>query len=131
MIIIFKVYRQKTEGDNEKVLFDIYHIYVHISFCILQPTKDRMERKIEFEDGVKVVKNPGKHLYVEITFNLEENLSIGREEDENYMFYRAYGIAVDKQGNIYVVDRGNDHIQVYDNEGQYLIIIGKLCKGDS
>ena len=66
------------------------------------------------EDGVKVVKNPGKHLYVEITFNLEEDLSIGREEDENYMFYRAYGIAVDKQGNIYVVDYGNDHIQVYN-----------------
>jgi sugar lactone lactonase YvrE len=47
------------------------------------------------------------------------------------MFYRAYGIAVDNQGNIYVVDYGNDHIQVYDKDGQYLVIIGKLCKGDS
>lgn len=42
---------------------------------------------IEKEDGVKVIKNPNEPLFREITFDLEEDLSIGNEEDENYIFY--------------------------------------------
>jgi hypothetical protein len=34
---------------------------------------------IEEEDGVKVIKNPREPLYGEITFDLEEDLSIGNE----------------------------------------------------
>lgn len=91
--------------------------------------KTEWQGKIENEDGAKVVKNPGKPLYGEVTFNLEADLSIGREEDENYFFFRVSRIAVDKQGNIYVVDGGNTRIQVYDNEGQYLRTIGRKGQG--
>ena len=42
--------------------------------------------KISDEDGVKVVNNPEKPLYGEINFDLEEDLSIGRTDDENYLF---------------------------------------------
>ena len=44
---------------------------------------------IEDEDGIKVIRNPKEPLYGEITFELEEDLSIGNEEDESYMFYQA------------------------------------------
>jgi len=59
---------------------------------------------IEEEDGIKVIKNPVEPLYGEITFKLEEDLSIGNEKDENYLFYRTWHLAVNRQGNIYVLD---------------------------
>jgi hypothetical protein len=37
---------------------------------------------IEQEGGIKVIKNPEESLYGEITFELEEDLTIGREEHD-------------------------------------------------
>jgi len=84
---------------------------------------------IEEEDGVKVIKNPNEPLYGEITFDLEEDLSIGNEEDENYAFYRAGMPAVDSEGNILVLDSGNYRIQKYDKDGKYLQSIGRQGQG--
>jgi hypothetical protein len=84
---------------------------------------------IEEEDGDKVIRNPNEPLYGEIMFDLEEDLSIGNEEDENYVFYRARGISVDSEGNILVLDAGNNRIQKYDKDGKYLQTIGKQGQG--
>jgi len=35
--------------------------------------------KIEYEDGVKIITNPSEPFYGEIKFDMEENLSLGRE----------------------------------------------------
>lgn len=91
--------------------------------------KAQWKGEVEYEDGIKVIKNPNVPLYGEITFELEEDLSIGNEEDENYMFYRGIRIAVDKDGNIYVLDRGNHRIQKYDKNGRYLLTIGSKGQG--
>jgi hypothetical protein len=85
--------------------------------------------KIEYEDGVKTVKNPEQPLYGELEFVLEEDLSIGREGDENYMFYSGIGLALDSQDNIYALDYGNSRIQKYNKEGQYLQTIGRKGQG--
>jgi hypothetical protein len=85
--------------------------------------------KIEYEDGVKVIKNPSEPLYGEITFELEEDLSIGNEEDENYMFYEAFEIAVDSKKNILVLDSGNNRVQKYDEKGNFLQTIGRKGQG--
>ena len=85
--------------------------------------------KIEIEDGVKVIKNPGEPLYGEIKLELEEDLSIGNEEDKNYLFYRLRDIQVDTDGNIYVLDSGNRRLQVFDKNGKYLRTIGKRGQG--
>ncbi len=85
--------------------------------------------KIEYEDGVKVIKNPREPLYGEIAFELGEDLSIGREDDENYMFYRGVRIAVDSEENIFVLDSGNCRIQKYDKTGNYLQTIGRKGEG--
>ena len=85
--------------------------------------------EIEYENGVKVIRNPREPLYGEIKLELEEDLSIGNAEDENYLFYRVWHMAVDKQENIYVVDGGNTRIQVFDKEGQYLSTIGRRGQG--
>jgi hypothetical protein len=95
--------------------------------CQQQNTK--WKGTIEEEDGVKVVKNPDEPLYGEIAFDLEEDLSIGREDDENYMFYRARNIALDSYENIYVLDSGNHRIQKFDKDGRFLQTIGKKGQG--
>ncbi len=91
--------------------------------------KAEWKGKIEIEDGIKVIKNPEEPLYGEITFELEEDLSIGNEEDENYLFFRARDIQVDTEGNIYVLDRGNYRLQVFDKDGKYLRTTGKRGQG--
>jgi len=91
--------------------------------------KAEWKGKIEIEDGIKVIKNPAEPLYGEIKLELEEDLSIGNEEDENYLFYQARDIQVDTDGNIYVLDRGNHRLQVFDKDGKYLRTIGKKGQG--
>lgn len=91
--------------------------------------KTEWKGKIEYEDGVKVIKNPKEPLYGEITFELEEDLSIGREDDENYVFYRGVRIEADTDGSIFILDRGNNRIQKYDKEGNYLQTIGRKGQG--
>ena len=85
--------------------------------------------KIEYENGVKVIKNPNEPLYGEIAFELEEDLSIGNEEDENYMFYGGASINIDSEGNIFVSDRRNYRIQKFDKKGNYLQTIGRKGQG--
>jgi len=84
---------------------------------------------VEIKESVRVIQNPAQPLYGEIHFKLEEDLSVGNEEDENYMFYLVWHIAVDKKGNIYVVDWGKKHVQVFDNKGEYIHTIGRQGQG--
>ena len=51
--------------------------------------------KIEYKDGVKIVKNPREPLFGEITFELEKDLVIGNEEDENQAFYSGFRYNID------------------------------------
>lgn len=91
--------------------------------------KQEWQGEIDYENGVKVVKNPAEPVHGEIIFDLEKDLSIGNDSDENYMFFRTGGIATDSQGNIYVVDGGNHRIQKFRNDGQYLQTIGRKGQG--
>ena len=110
-------------------LLVIFLIFCSIIISKEQRQKTEWKGKIEIEDGVKVIKNPGEPLYGEITFELEEDLSIGREGDENYIFYNLSGIAVDSEENIFVLDRGNCRIQKFDKNGSYLQTIGGRGQG--
>jgi hypothetical protein len=101
-----------------------------LAFLVANQNKNsQWKGKIEYKDGVKVFKNPNEPLYGEITFELEEDLSIGNEEDENYIFYRLGGIAVDSEKNIFVLDGGECRVQKFDREGNYLQTIGRKGQG--
>jgi len=103
---------------------------VSLAFLIANQSQNpQWKGTIEEENGVKVIKNPNEPLYGEITFELEEDLSIGNEEDENYLFYKIRDIQVDKEGKIYVLDSGNHRLQVYDKNGIYIRTIGKKGQG--
>ncbi len=94
-----------------------------------QDQNSQWKGTVEEENGVKIIKNPNKPLYGEISFELEEDLSIGNEEDENYMFYRLAGISVDQEENIFVLDVGECRIQKFDRKGNYLQTIGRKGQG--
>jgi hypothetical protein len=91
--------------------------------------KAEWKGKIETENGVKVIKNPSEPLYGEIELEIEEDLVLGSEKDENYMFYRVWDIAVNDQGDIYVLDSGKYRIQKYDKDGRYVQTIGRQGQG--
>jgi len=111
----------------------LYLSIILLSFVIVQIHGHAQDVKwkgtIEEEDGVKVIINPNEPLYGEIEFLLEQDLSIGNEEDENYLFYKARGIQVDNKGMIYVLDSGNHRIQKFDHYGNYVQTIGRQGQG--
>lgn len=91
-------------------------IFVLITFVFVGMKEKQMAEwkgKIEYENGIKVIKNPRQPFYGEIKFELEEDLSIGSEDDDNYMFTLASDIEVDKEGNIYVLDSRECRIPKY------------------
>lgn len=94
-----------------------------------QQQKAEWKGTIEEENGVTVVKNPNEPMYGELILDIEEDLCIGREDDENYQFYRVSALAVDSKDNIYVVDAGNSHIQKFNKNGNYILTIGRKGQG--
>jgi hypothetical protein len=91
--------------------------------------KPQWKGKIEYENGIKVIKNPREPLYGEITLELEEDLSIGNEEDKNYYFYRGLLFDVDREGNIFIFDPPNYRIQQFNKRGEYIRSIGRKGQG--
>jgi len=91
--------------------------------------KPEWKGKIETENGIKVIKNPREPLYGEIKLDLQEDLNIGREDDDNYFFYRFVDITVDSTGNIYVSDLTNYRVQKFDKNGNYILTIGRKGQG--
>ena len=88
------------------ILITLVLLILFISLAF-QKQKAEWKGTIEKENGVKVIKNPREPLYGEIEFQLEEDLRIGNEENENYMFFMLPSISVDSEENILVLDRGN------------------------
>jgi len=91
--------------------------------------KPEWKGKVETEKGVKVIKNPKEPLYGDIVFDLQEELTIGNENDENSTFYQGLDIAVDKDENIFVLDNGIFRVQKFDKDGRYLMTIGRKGQG--
>ena len=102
-------------------------ILVFVSACGQKHTE--WQGTIEDLDGITVVKNPVEPYYGKFVAELEEDLSIGNKNDDNYRFYRVRGIALDSKDNIYVVDMGNYRIQNFNQMGQYLQTIGRKGQG--
>lgn len=115
--------------DEAKVISIVFFLSAFLVVVSFGEQKAEWKGKREEENGIKVIKNPRDPLYGEIKFELEEDLSIGKEDDENFLFYKIADIQVDKDGNIYVVDFGNNRIQQFDFKGNYLQTIGREGEG--
>ncbi len=85
---------------------------------------------VERRGGITIVKNPAKPLYKPGILRLEKDLSIGRAEGEGvYAFSRIGGIDVDAEGRIYVLERGDAAVRVFDPNGVYMRNIGRKGQG--
>jgi len=94
--------------------------------CSKKPTY-----KIEEVEGIKFVHNIEPEWGNKPKVELEFVKSIGGHDvtDENYQIYNSRDVIKDSEGNIYVVDSGNNRIQKYDSEGNYVTTIGKEGQG--
>jgi len=89
-------------------------------------------QKAETVDGVRVVHNGKTGAWgKEPRVWLELVRTIGEldAENENVAFYMPNDVALDKAGNVYVLDSGNHRIQKFGPDGQYLATIGRKGQG--
>ncbi|MCJ7582979.1 MAG: 6-bladed beta-propeller [Candidatus Aminicenantes bacterium] len=85
---------------------------------------------VEDIDGVKIVTNPDYPKDGVIEYTLVEDLSIGGDvDDADYIFHRPQGIKVGKDGMIYIMDWGDATIKLFDQEGQFIRVIGGKGQG--
>ena len=116
---------------NKNFIYSII-LFLSVFIIIVSCRQQKLEWKgtIEEVDGVTVVKNPIEPMYGEDVFSLEEELSIGEVEGrEEYMFSQIGNLAVDDEENIYVLDRKEFHIKVFDKDGEYLRTFGRKGQG--
>ena len=116
------------EGSSKKYSWIIIFICLFL-LASFSSKQTQWRGKIEIEEGVKVIKNPQEPLYGQLEFELEEDLTISNEQDEDYMFYRIRGMAVDSEGRILVVDMTNYRVLIFDKNGRPLQSIGRQGQG--
>lgn len=107
-------------------------IFIFLSLILSatnEKQKPRAEAKIEYNNGVKVIKNPKAPLYGEIQLKLEEDLIIGEKQGNDSLFYRISDIEVNGDGKIFILDSGKHCIQVYDKKGQHIQTFGRKGQG--
>ena len=88
--------------------------------------------KIKTEKGVKVIYNPKKPSPPEgypTKLVLKEEFFIGPGEKEEEMISELFSFTVDSEGKIYILDRGESVIKVFNSKGKYLMKIGKKGQG--
>jgi len=101
-----------------------------VIFSINSVQKDlEWQGRIGFENNIKLVINPSDPFFGKYKFELEEELSIGNDDDENFLFYRVRDIAVDYRGNIYIADMSNCRIQKFSKFGKFLKTFGRRGQG--
>ena len=85
---------------------------------------------ITVENGITVVRNPSEPLYPGEVVRFEEELSIGASEGEEMeLFSSIYGMDVDREGNIFVLDRTEPQLRVFAPDGTFLRTIGRKGQG--
>jgi 6-bladed beta-propeller len=123
----------KHGGGNMKTKIQYLLVGLSILFIFFaalgENQKSKWKGTIAQEKGVKVIKNPKAPLYGELKFDLLEDLSIGKENDDHYMFYGIRDIKVDGDDNIYVLEPRSKRIQKFDRNGRFLCQIGRQGQG--
>jgi len=89
-------------------------------------------QKVETIDGVRVVHNGktgkwGKNS--KLSLELVRTIGTIEAEDDNFLFYMPTDIALDSQGNIYILDSGNHRVQKFTPGGEYITTIGNKGQG--
>jgi hypothetical protein len=83
-------------------------------------------------DGVQIISNPKKPASVKgipTKLTLKEDLALGGSGETAEMFSEITAFAVDKDENIYIVDRKEHQVRVFDRAGKLIRSFGKQGQG--
>jgi hypothetical protein len=89
-------------------------------------------QKIETIDGVRVVHNEKGGAWgktPKVALELVRKIGDIDTEDENLAFNYPSDVAVDRDGNIFILDAGNARIQKFGPDGRFLATIGRKGQG--
>ena len=101
-----------------------------LTFISCRDHSTRWGGKIEERDGIVVVENPASPIHRNAALSLEEELSIGREDaGEEYLFSDITGFDASDEGSIYVINRPDANVRVFDRNGLFLKTIGRKGQG--
>jgi hypothetical protein len=113
-----------------------FKFFLSLLFCLILILSFSCEKRttkwqgtIEKSDGITVVRNPGEPIYGEEEFWLEEELVIGKGEEDTDPFLTISYLALDNEENIYVSDTRACHIRVFDKNGNPIRTIGRKGEG--
>jgi sugar lactone lactonase YvrE len=89
-------------------------------------------QQVETVDGVRVVHNKKGGVWGDnpkVAIELVRTIGNVDTEDENLAFNLPLDMAVDAAGNIFILDSGNQRIQVFGPDGKYVRTIGRRGQG--
>jgi len=113
-----------------KKLFSVFLAFLLVFFISIQVKADQI--KIKTADGVQVIENPKKPAPPEGTQSkiiLKEEFSIGEGEYDEDMFAELTSMDVDSDGNIYILDRKDKKVKIFDSSGKFVKKFGKDGQG--
>jgi hypothetical protein len=90
------------------------------------------EQKIEIDGGVRIVHNKMGGMWgndPKIAIELVRKIGDVDTDDENLAFSSPADMAVDGSGSLYILDSGNQRIQVFGPDGKYIRTIGRKGQG--
>jgi hypothetical protein len=113
-----------------KKLFSVFLAFLLVFFLSIQVNAD--QTKIKTVDGVQVIENPKKlappeGVMSKVTF--KEEFSIGEGEFDEDMFAELTSLDVDSDGNIYILDRKDKKVKIFDSAGKFVKKFGEEGQG--
>jgi len=111
-----------------------FPIHVVLFLCLLPffLTAGLSAQKTETVNGVRIVHNKKGGIWgksPKVSLELVRKIGDIDTDDENLAFNYPSDVAVDAQGNIYILDAGNARIQKFGPDGNYLATIGRKGQG--
>jgi len=113
-----------------KKLFSVFLTFLLVFFISIQGQADQI--KIKTIDGVQVIENPKKPAPPEgmmSKMNLKEEFSIGEGEFDEDMFAELTSLDVDSDGKIYILDRKDKKVKIFDSAGKFVKKFGRDGQG--
>ena len=113
-----------------KKVFSVSLMFLLIFFISIQVYADKI--KIKTVDGVEVVENPKDPVPPKGTMSkiiLTQEISIGEGEYDEDMFAELTSVDVDSDGNIYILDREDKKVKIFDNAGKFVKKFGRDGQG--
>jgi len=100
-------------------------IAVFTVFIIFATPGNSGEESRSLIQKVEIVDNPNQPIYKENIFKMDLEMELKVEDKGKYILNRATQIILDDQKNIYVLDKKENNIKIFDPNGHYLLTIGK------